>query len=278
MKTASRKNPVLFWILLPCLLAGIYGVVHARDETPAMPSAQASESGFPDRHGAEMAVDERVRSALKHLNPELVPDYVGPAPVPGYQEVVVKGQSLFVSNDGLVLAQGLIDIRQKRDVSQFGVLPGRRLKALDEIPASERIVFAPSGDVKYTVQVFTDVACGFCRKLHEDIAEYNRLGIAVEYLAFPRTGIDSQDAIKMAAVWCSKDRKKALTDAKMGVEVHAPECDNPVAKHHEIGTRIGLKGTPLFINADGIAIPSYLPPDKLLETLDRLAAQQKPQH
>jgi hypothetical protein len=34
----------------------------------------------------------------------------------------------------------------------------------------------------------------------------------------------------------------------------------------------------MIINADGIALPGYLPPDKLLEALDRLAAQRKAQH
>src|SRR3546814_3113795 len=63
---------------------------------------------------------------------------------------------------------------------------------LKTIPVSDRIVFAPK-DPRYTVAVFTDVECGFCRKLHSQIDDYNREGIAVQYLAFPRMGLGSAD-------------------------------------------------------------------------------------
>ncbi len=76
-------------------------------------------------------------------------------------------------------------------------------------------MFAPPNP-KYTVTVFTDIECGYCRKLHSEIAEYNRQGIAIEYLAFPRMGLGSEDYRNMVSVWCASDRRKALTDAKNG--------------------------------------------------------------
>ena len=94
-----------------------------------------------------------------------------------------------------------------------GALAKMRKELLKTIPVSERIVFAPANP-KYTVSVFTDVECGYCRKLHSEIAEYNRQGIAVQYLAFPRMGLGSDDYKKMVSVWCAPDRRKALTDAK----------------------------------------------------------------
>ncbi len=222
----------------------------------------------------DMTMDAKIRAIIKQLSPDVEPDYIGPAPVPGYQEVIIKGQVVFVTDDGNYLAQGLMDIRRKRDIAQWGALPGLRLLALNDIPASERIVFAPDGPRKHIVTVFTDIECAFCRKLHQDIGEYNKLGIAIEYLAYPRAGMGTPDAMKTESVWCSSDRRKALTDAKNDLAIPTLKCDNPVAKHRQIGQRVGLLGTPMIINANGIALPGYMRPADLLETLDKLAAQR----
>jgi thiol:disulfide interchange protein DsbC len=223
----------------------------------------------------DMAMDAKIRAIIKQLSPELDPDYIGPAIVPGYQEVIIKGQVIFVTDDGNYLVQGLMDIRRKRDIAQLGALPGLRLLALKDIPESERIVFAPDGLRKHTVTVFTDIECVFCRKFHQDISEYNKLGIVVEYVAYPRAGMGTPDSIKTESVWCSTDRRKALTDAKNEVAIPTLECDSPVAKHWQIGQRIGLQGTPMILNADGIALPGYMPPQQLLEALNGLAAQRE---
>jgi thiol:disulfide interchange protein DsbC len=125
------------------------------------------------------------------------------------------------------------------------------------------------------LEVFTDIECGYCRKMHQDIAEYNRLGIAIEYLAFPRAGTASQDFRNMESVWCSPDRRKALTDAKNGLPVPAKSCSNPVNMQYQIGQKIGLSGTPMLVTRDGIVLPGYLPPAALLQTLQRLEAEAK---
>src|SRR5690606_27536651 len=113
---------------------------------------------------------------------------------------------------------------------------------------------------------------GYCRKLHEDMEEYNRLGIAIEYLAFPRMGPASEDFSKMVSVWCAADRRAALTAAKKGRNVPASNCTSPVARHYDIGRRVGLTGTPMIVTADGTQMPGYMPPADLRAALDRLAA------
>jgi thiol:disulfide interchange protein DsbC len=193
-------------------------------------------------------------------------------------EVITEGQTVYVSNDGRYLLQGsLFDIAKKEDVSQLGLSVVRRAE-LARIPASDRIVFAPVGPAKHRVAIFTDIECGYCRKLHEDIAEYNKRGIAIEYLAFPRAGLQSPDAMMMQSVWCASDRRKALTDAKAGRQVPPLACKNPVADQYESGRRMGLTGTPMIINEDGLMLPGYLPPDKMLESLDKLSVLSKAAH
>ena len=216
-----------------------------------------------------------VRATLKTLSPDIEADMVGPAPLPGFQEAIVNGQMLYLSDDGRYLLQGsLFDLTAKKDLSQIGISKLRR-EELAKVPATDRIVFAPAGPAKYTVTVFTDIECGFCRKLHSDIAEYNNLGISVEYLAFPRAGINSPTALAMASVWCSDDRRKALTDAKNGVQAPPKECANPVAMEYALGRHLGLQGTPMIINSEGVPMRGYLPPAQLLEALDKLAAEDR---
>jgi thiol:disulfide interchange protein DsbC len=217
----------------------------------------------------------RARDAVRSIDPNIVVEQVSPAAMPGFQAVIVGGQVLYVSNDGKYLIQGsLYDVGARRDLGE-DAMKKLRVELLRSVPASERIVFAPK-DPKYTVTVFTDVECGYCRKFHSQIAEYNKLGIAVEYLAFPRMGLGSADFRKMVAVWCAPDRRKALTDAKNDRNVAAGNCTNPVTMEYELGRRAGLTGTPMVLAADGTQLGGYLAPEQLRAALDALAAGGKP--
>jgi thiol:disulfide interchange protein DsbC len=272
---AINKIGIFFGLL--CVLA-LSACTQKVDMEPVSARAATSSgaTAIPTEGPVSAVMDAKIRSAFKKINADVALDYVGHTSIPGMLEVFFNGQVVFVSEDGKYLISGVYEMASKQNLAESGAMPGRRLSALKEIPASERIVFSPSGQAKHTVAVFTDVECGFCQKLHKDIAEYNRLGIAVEYLAFPRAGMGSSDAEKMQSVWCSNDRRKAMTDAKSGVAVPALACTDPVAKHHEIGKRIGLRGTPMIINADGIALPGYLPPDKLFDALEKLKKRSQP--
>lgn len=264
--------------LLPLLLCAASLTACAKSpETPVADAATAGATPVAQglaRAGAGTA-DERAIKALQSINPRIEVDHVGAAPLPGFREAVVGGQMVYISDDGRYLLQGaLFDVVEQKDLSQAGMAEVRR-RLLATIPASERIVFAPA-DPKYTVSVFTDVECGYCRKLHEEIAEYNRLGIAIEYLAFPRMGPASEDFTKMVSVWCASDRAQALTQAKKGGRVPARTCTNPVARHYDIGRRVGLAGTPMIVTADGTQMPGYMPPADLRAALDSLAGDAAP--
>ncbi len=242
----------------------------AKTAPAVAPAPSAEEAAFALKNPAEA----RARAALKSLDPAIQIDRLTPAPMPGFREAIVGGQVLYISDDGKYLVQGsLFDMELKRDLSQNGISVLRR-EELAKIPQKDKIVFAPSNP-KYTVEVFTDIECGYCRKLHQDIAEYNRLGIAIEYLAFPRAGTASQDFRNMEAVWCSPNRQKALTDAKNGAAIVPKTCTNPVNMQYRIGQKIGLQGTPMLVTSDGIALPGYMAPAALLQMLDRLKEQSK---
>lgn len=241
-------------------------------QTPAADSAKPAAA--PATTAKTGDANERARQALKALNPQITVDYVGAAPLPGFREVIAGGQLLYVSDDGRYLMQGaVLDLQAQQDLMQSSpALMKYRVDLLKTVPQSDRIVFAPP-NTKYTVSVFTDIECGYCRKLHGEIAELNKLGVAVEYLAFPRMGLGSKDHKDMISVWCSADRKRALTDAKSGKPVPTKDCKNPVTMEYNLGQRIGVTGTPAIYAPDGTQLGGYLPPQALRDALDKLAGK-----
>ena len=213
--------------------------------------------------------EARVRDVLTKLNPGVGIDRIGPAPFPGFREVVASGQVLYVSDDGKYLFQGgLLDIANRKDLSEEAMARVRS-DVLKTIPVSDRIVFSPAGKPKHTVVVLTDIECGYCRKFHSEIAEYTKRGIEVEYLAFPRAGIGSPDFNKMVAVWCADDRRKAMTDAKDDRKVPMKNCTNPVTMQYAAGQRMGLTGTPMILTPNGEMLGGYLPPEALQQRLEK---------
>jgi len=147
------------------------------------------------------------------------------------------------------------------------------MAAIDKLGEDSMIIFSPkNGKVKHTITVFTDIDCGYCRKLHSAIDEYNELGIRVRYLAYPRAGIGSASYDKAVAVWCAKDRKKAMTQAKNNQSVNSGKCANPVAEHFEMGSKIGVRGTPALVLESGQLVPGYVPPQRLAAILEKDAA------
>ena len=215
--------------------------------------------------------EARARDAIRRINDQVTIEWVGAAPFPGFRQIVVGGQVVYVSDDGKYLMQGQVfDTFTDTNMGDVPLNAVRR-KLMATIPKADRIVFSPPNP-KYTVSVFTDVECGFCRKFHSEIGEINRQGIAVEYLAFPRMGLGSPDFQKMVSVWCAPDRRRALTDAKNDRPVKNVNCTNPVTMEYDVGRRAGLTGTPMIVAADGTALGGYLPPEKLRAALDQLAA------
>jgi len=247
----------------------------------AAAGAQVSTAAAPAATPAATpgSADERAIAAIAKFNPQVKVDRISAAPLPGFREALVGGQVVYVSDDGCYLflpgsGGALFDTSSRKNLSE-AALGDMRRQLLQTIPAGERIVFAPPNPV-HTVTVFTDVECGYCRKLHSEMAEYNKQGIAIEYLAFPRMGIGSDDYKKMVSVWCAPDRKAALTAAKTARPVVAKDCKTTVNMQYDVGQRAGLTGTPMILAADGTQLGGYVPPAQLRAALDKLAADAKP--
>lgn len=182
---------------------------------------------------------------------------VRPSPIEGLYEVRSGAEVGYVSTDGRFYVDGdVFDMESKRNLTEDVRRKGR-LALLAAVADEDTIVFAPKGTARHTVTVFTDVDCVYCRKMHSEIGELNGHGIRVRYLMFPRGGPGTESWRKAEAVWCSADRKDALTRAKRGEKVEARACDTPVARQYEIGKQIGLTGTPGIVTDSGEFLAGY---------------------
>ena len=216
--------------------------------------------------------EKAVRDAVQSLGRDIQIDSVEPAPMPGFYQVMASGRLVYVSADGKYMMNGdVIDIGGKQNLTEAAWARTRRAE-LAKVGDSHKLVFAPPKP-KYTVTVFTDVDCAYCRELHKHIDEFNKQGIAVQYLFWPRTGIkttagnDTPSYTRAVAVWCAVDRKTTFTAAMKGSDVGKASCTNPVADDFALGERLGVSGTPTIMFEDGTTIPSYVTPDQLLAAL-----------
>jgi thiol:disulfide interchange protein DsbC len=228
---------------------------------PAAPAGKASDLKTTDP-----------RAVIAAKFPGVKPDQVKPSPVKDMFVVDMGGELAYVSADGRFLFSGdLYDVDSRINLTETARASSRS-KALAKLEDRDTIIFGPAA-AKYTITVFTDVECGYCRKLHSQIDEVNKLGIRVRYAAYPRAGPGTDDWHKMEEVWCSKDRKSAITKAKADEKIESVNCGaTPIAKQYELGENLGIRGTPAIFTANGDYIGGYLPPKELVKQLDELKA------
>jgi len=213
----------------------------------------------------QASVDPRVEVASRIPGAKV--EQLKVTPIPGMYEYTRGTEIAYVTADGKYAISGdLFDLAKNDNLTEQHRRE-LRSKLIAAVPEDQMLIFGPK-DPKYTITVFTDVDCAYCRKLHSQIAEYNRLGVRVRYLMYPRTGPNTSSWTKAEQVWCSADRNDALTRAKLGQDLKAKPCaDNPVARTYQLGQDFSLQGTPAIILADGDLLPGYVPPDVLVKQL-----------
>ena len=241
-------------------LAGTLG--RARAETPA------------DNHAAP-APDPR--AALVKLLPAgtKVTDLES-SPIPGIYQFVQGAEVSYLTADGKYFLDGNVyDMATRANLTE-ALRARARAALIDAVPESQMLSFSPKNPL-YTITVFTDVDCQYCRKLHSEMAELNRLGIRVRYLFYPRTGPNTESWRKAEVVWCSADRNDALTRAKAGAQLDMNKTcgPTPVAREYALGQSLGVRGTPAIVTESGDFINGNMPPRDLLQAIKQLQVAQR---
>lgn len=220
---------------------------------------------------ANKAVSDALRAALAQPSMGMEVETVETSVIPGLFEVqftngpmvysTASGDHFIVGDIFSVNAKGYTNLtEQRRD--------GQRLEKLAEVDPKDMIIFAPEGEVRAHVTVFTDVSCFYCQKLHKEVPELNKRGVEVRYLAYPRSGVDSAGFRQLATAWCAADKQSALTRLKAQLPVPENVCaDNPIEAQYELGQQLGVRGTPALVTETGAMIPGYQSADDLMVSL-----------
>lgn len=215
-------------------------------------------------------VTERITQRLTAAIPGLQVREITESSIAGLYEVRTNGQeTLFASEDGGHLVVG--ELYKVDPAGVVNVSEGRRelerAKRLNALAADDLISFKPAGETKAVINVFTDIDCPYCRKLHAEVPDLNAMGVQVNYLAFPRSGPNTPSFTKAVSAWCADNPAEAMNLAKSGKTLPGKTCENPVAEQFQLGNEIGVTGTPAIILEDGRMIRGYMPKERLAQAL-----------
>lgn len=212
------------------------------------------------------ADEKTIREALSRSMPAVKVDSIQKSEIKGLNEVRVGTNIFYMTDDGKYIIQGkLLDVENRLDLTEEK-LTAIRVQAIENLGQDKMIIFKPEKEL-HKVTVFTDIDCGYCRKLHAEIDKYLAEGISIQYTFFPRAGKDSASYVKAVSVWCAKDRKTALTSAKRTGSIKAASCDNPVDEHMQLAQDFNVTGTPMIITEGGSVYPGYIPAEQLAKAL-----------
>lgn len=235
----------------------------------------ADPAKAPILASAEPAINGLIKQNLGKLG--LQAQTIAKSPVDGLYQVITNRGLFYFSENGQYLVHGKVyDLKEGVENISEQALSQVRIDGVKQFANS--MISYPAKEEKYKVTVFTDTTCGYCRKLHSQMSAYNDLGITVQYLAFPRSGVAGPTFKELTAVWCADDKQKAMTDVKNGSKMDmakAKSCDAPIAEQYAMGMQVGVTGTPAIIMNDGTMIPGYQPPEQLFAHLEDLKLKQQ---
>ncbi len=210
--------------------------------------------------------EELIQENIKNSLPQYQIESIRPHDASGLHIVQLQnGPALYATDNGQYFLVG--DLYRLDENGLINETEEAKLAQIETIPEKQRLFLPPQEKEKAHVSVFTDITCGYCRMLHSEITELNDLGITVRYLAFPRSGPESESYNQMVSIWCSDNPKKWMTNAKLGHKVPENNCDNPVAEQYSLGQSIGVRGTPTLVLSTGKLLSGYLPAKELAKEL-----------
>lgn len=253
---------------LPALLLTAIIIANAGGSATVNAEANTKDSLSPEA---------LIENQLKKLDVTISIESVTPSPMPGIYRVLLQGGFiLYSSENGQFFIKGeMLEVRGNQLVNLTEEIKRQQnAKLLKSLKSEDLVIFSPKGETKGIIYVFTDVDCGYCRKLHQEVDQLNELGIELRYLAFPRNGQQSSAYKKMTDAWCSVDRKQALTDLKTGkpisVEIKGDRaaCSAIIDKQYKLGVQMGINGTPAMVLENGQVIPGYRPAADIAKILN----------
>lgn len=225
-----------------------------------------------DLLAAEDAAQAAIKRTLSKVMPGETAYKISGTPIPGIYEVNFSDGFIYLSADGKYALKGdIIDLHKNTNLTE-AKRASARLDTLATIDAKNILAFSAGKDAKHSITVFTDIDCGYCRHMHQDIKEYTSRGITVKYVFYPRSGRNTPSYHKAVSVWCADDRNVAMTRAMSGQQVDNRTCSNPVDQHMGVANVLGVTGTPTIFLENGKRLPGFVKADQLLYIIENQAA------
>ena len=142
------------------------------------------------------------------------------------------------------------------DARRPGTLNGpdlRDLRDLHHLPVADAIQTVHGTGARQLL-VFSDPACGFCKRLEPELADLK--DVTIWNFIVPLLGQELPQAI-----WCAPDRAQAwsawmlrgdrsMLNASTSI-LDAKACDAPLQRNAQLATRLGIQGTPTLVDATG---------------------------
>ncbi|MBP1749499.1 MAG: thiol:disulfide interchange protein [Deltaproteobacteria bacterium] len=185
--------------------------------------------------------------AFKKAYPNVPYDSIKPSPVKGLFEVSKGADVIYYFQEKDLLFVGEIIDKTGRSLTdeRKGEL---LLSNIKKIPLDKAIKI---GNGKQTIIEFTDPDCPYCRRAAAFLETLKEVTRYVFFFPLPAHK-DAENKIKY--IFCSSDMAKAYDEAMKGkldtqkyTVCKKQEASDRLAAHKEIGTRIGVNGTPMFI-------------------------------
>jgi thiol:disulfide interchange protein DsbC len=249
-----------------------YGIASPAAVESSQPPKVTKPAKAPKMISAEVA-----QKALQKHFPDIQVDHLDPAPIEGFYQLTLGSDLAYLSTDLRYLMVGdLIDLKDKQKNLTEQARRVGRLKLLGRIQEKDFIIYKPQ-KTDYKITVFTDIDCGYCRKMHQMKEQYFGMGIEIQYLPFPRSGKNTPSYAKAVSAWCALDQPQALEQAFHAAESKQGEskkftaragCNGAVVDRAlALARRFGITGTPTLILPNGALVPGYILPDELLALL-----------
>ena len=213
-------------------------------------------AGFNSLVNAESTLDQ-VGERLSDTLPGISISSLTETPVPGLYELITDGQIYYLDETAQYLIDGsLIQLADRVNLTDAR-LGGIHMGLIKEVGEENMLIYEPEQPSTRSITIFTDISCGYCRRLHAELDTLLDEGVRVRYLLFPRAGLGSQGHKDLESVWCADNPQDAMTNAKAGGQIIPKTCTNPIEQHVALAEQLGLRGTPLIYTDSGEKIPGY---------------------
>lgn len=208
------------------------------------------------------ANEKLIRSSLEKQFPGAKVQSVVKTPYAGLYEVFMEGQLFYTDANARYLVVGkIIDAKTRVNLTEQRSEDLLRV-SFASLPFDDALKVV-RGNGSRKLAVFSDPDCPFCRQYEEDLARLDN--VTIYTFMFPIEGLHPGAADKSRKIWCAPNRVEAWDQwMRKGVlPQNAGNCDNPIARNIQLGSRLGINGTPTTIFADGRRVAGRIPAPQL---------------